>query len=146
MINSVQESLVAKMDVQGIYDLVGDKIREIFNAQAVDIVTYDIHKNLIEDQYSYEKGDRTKLAARTPRGFRKHVIEKKQILVIKTDVEGHRLAYDNPVIFGQAAKSLVMVPMFASGVVNGVVSVQNLDQENAFSDSDVSLLTTLPIV
>ena len=32
IINSVQEGLVAKIDLQGIYDSVGDKIREIFKA------------------------------------------------------------------------------------------------------------------
>ena len=29
------------MDMQGIYELVGEKIREIFDAQVIDIVTYD---------------------------------------------------------------------------------------------------------
>src|SRR5205814_9731703 len=41
------------------------------------------------------------------------------------------------------AKSIVLVPMIASGEVTGVISLQNLDQENAFSDSDVKLLSTL---
>src|SRR6185436_9070056 len=33
IINSVQEGLASKLDVQAIYDLVGDKIRDIFDAQ-----------------------------------------------------------------------------------------------------------------
>ena len=66
VINSVQEGLVAQMDMQSIYDLVGEKIRNIFNAQIVDIVTYDKMKNQIEDRYAYEKGDRTLLGAREP--------------------------------------------------------------------------------
>jgi predicted phage tail protein len=55
VINSVQDGLVRKMDMLGIYDLVGEKIREIFNAQVIDIVTYDKTTNLIEDRYTYEK-------------------------------------------------------------------------------------------
>src|SRR5664280_2444437 len=35
VINSVQESLVAKMDMEAIYYLVGEKIREVFNAQVI---------------------------------------------------------------------------------------------------------------
>jgi hypothetical protein len=31
IINSVQEALAAELNMQGIYDAVGDKIREIFN-------------------------------------------------------------------------------------------------------------------
>ena len=37
IINSVQEGLAAKLDMQAMYDLVGDKIQEIFDAQVVDI-------------------------------------------------------------------------------------------------------------
>ena len=43
--------------IQGIYELVGEKIRDVFNAQVIDIVTYDRTVNKIEDRYSYEKGD-----------------------------------------------------------------------------------------
>src|SRR5690606_26578514 len=127
VINSVQESLVAQMDMQGIYDLVGDKMREIFNAQVVDIVTYDKKNNLIEDKYSYEKGDRTLLGPRSPKGFREHVIRSGQLLVINRDVEKFRSQYDNTVIVGEAAKSLVLVPLVAGGEVTGVISLQNID-------------------
>ena len=41
IINSVQSALAAELDIQGIYDAVGDKIAEIFDAQAVTIYTYD---------------------------------------------------------------------------------------------------------
>ncbi|HYK57627.1 MAG TPA: GAF domain-containing protein, partial [Flavisolibacter sp.] len=143
VITSVQESLVAQMDMQGIYDLVGEKMREIFNAQVVDIVTYDKRTGLIEDRYSYEKGDRFLLGPRVPKGFRKHVIDKAQLLLINKDVEKLRPVYDNTVVVGQAAKSLVFVPMMAGGEVTGVISLQNLDQEEAFSESDINLLTTL---
>ena len=41
IINSVQQGLAAKLDMQSMYDLVGDKIQEIFDAQVVDIGIYD---------------------------------------------------------------------------------------------------------
>jgi hypothetical protein len=41
VINSVQEGLAKELDIQGIYELVGEKMRSIFNAQVIDIVTYD---------------------------------------------------------------------------------------------------------
>ena len=143
VINSVQDGLVRKMDMQGIYDLVGEKIREIFNAQVIDIVTYDKTTSLIEDRYTYEKGDRTLLGPRPLKGFRKHVIETVKPLVINKDVDQQRTKYDQSVIIGEGAKSIVLVPMIAGGEVTGVISLQNLDKENAFSDSDVNLLTTL---
>lgn len=143
VINSVQEGLVAQMDMQSIYDLVGEKIRNIFDAPIVDIVTYDKEKNLIEDCYAYEKGDRTLLGAREPKGFRKHVIESKQLLLINKDLEKKLTEYDNEILIGDMPKSNLFVPLLSRGEVSGIISLQNLDHENAFSDSDVSLLTTL---
>ena len=142
VINRVQEGLAKELDIQGIYELVGERMRELFNAQVIDIVTYDKTTNLIKDQYTYEKGDRTLLGPRPLKGFRKHVIETAKPLIINKDVDKLRSAYDNTVIIGQAAKSLVFVPMITGNEATGVISLQNLDQENAFSDSDINLLTT----
>ncbi len=143
VINSVQEGLAKELDIQGIYELVGEKMRKIFNAQVFDIVTYDKKTQLIEDRYTYEKGDRTLLGPRPLKGFRKYVIDSGKSLVINKDVDQQRAKYDQAVIVGEGAKSIVLVPMIATGEVNGVISLQNLDQENAFPDSDVNLLTTL---
>lgn len=143
VINSVQENLVAQMDLQGIYELVGEKMREVFQAQVIDIVTYDKRTNLIEDRYSYEKGDRTLVGPREPSGFRKHVIQSKQLLLNNENVEQAIKDFDNKIIIGEPPKSQIYVPMMAAGEVTGIISLQNLDHEQAFSDSDVNLLTTL---
>ena len=143
VINSVQEGLVAQMDLQSIYDLVGEKIRQIFNAQIVDIVTYDKIKNVIEDRYAFENGDRSMLGPREPNGFRKHVIQTKQLLLMNDNMEQHMKEFDNEVLIGETTKSNLFVPLILRGEVNGIISLQNLDQEYAFSDADVSLLTTL---
>ena len=143
VINSVQESLVAKMDMHGIYELVGEKIREIFNAQVIDIVIYDKKANLIEDRYSFEKGDRTLVGPREPKGFRKHVIKTRQLLLHNENVEKAMQDFDNAILIGETPRSQIYVPMMAAGDVTGIISLQNLDHEHAFSDSDVNLVTTL---
>ena len=58
IINSVQEGLVAKLDMQSMYDLVGDKIQEIFDAQVVDIGIYDFDAEVQRYPYTIEKGTR----------------------------------------------------------------------------------------
>ncbi len=143
VINSVQEGLAKELDIHGIYELVGEKIREIFNAQVIDIVTYDKHTNLIEDKYAFEMGDRTLLPPRAPHGFRKHLIETKQLLLINEDVNRMGVEFNNPTQIGEEPKSALFVPMIVGEEVKGIISLQNLDKENAFSDSDVRLLTTL---
>ncbi|MBN8706012.1 MAG: GAF domain-containing protein [Bacteroidetes bacterium] len=143
VINSVQEGLASKLDISGIYQLVGEKLREIFNAQIIDIVTYDKTTNLIEDRYAFEKGDRSLLAPRPLTGFRKHVFETQKPFVLNSDVEPARLKYNQNVSVGEISKSIVLVPLMSGNEVFGFISLQNVDQEFAFSESDVRLLTTL---
>ena len=58
IINSVQQALAAELNMQGIYDAVGDKIREIFDQADMSIRVYDPQTNLIHYPYAYEKGKR----------------------------------------------------------------------------------------
>ena len=58
IINSVQEGLVENLEMQAMYDLVGDKIREIFDAQVVDIGIFDIPNGIIRFPYTIERGER----------------------------------------------------------------------------------------
>ena len=143
VINSVQQGLVSEMDMQGIYNLVGEKIREIFNPQVIDIATYDSKSNLLEDRYAYEKGDRTLVGKWEPFGFRKHVIETGQLLLINKDLAKKSVEFNSKVIHGETPKSAVWVPLISGNEVKGMISLQNLDKEYAFSDSNVGLLTTL---
>ncbi len=47
------------------------------------------------------------------------------------------------VISGEQPKSCVFVPLVVGDRATGVISLQNIDREHAFSDADVRLLTTL---
>ena len=58
ILNSILQGLAARLNVQAIYDLVGDQIREIFNAQVVMISTYDPQTNTVEHRYAIERGQR----------------------------------------------------------------------------------------
>jgi GAF domain-containing protein len=53
VINSVQAALAAELNIQGIYDSVGDKIREIFHNADLGIVIYDPKTNLVSMPYGY---------------------------------------------------------------------------------------------
>jgi hypothetical protein len=62
IINSIQQGLAAELDFQAIVDLVGDKLREVFNTPDLGIRWYDQKANLVHYLYEYEHGKR--------RGFR----------------------------------------------------------------------------
>jgi len=145
VINSVQDGLVAELDMQAIYDLVGDKIRDIFDAQAVIIGTFDHSANLEHFQYTFEKGERFYLKSRRVAGIRSYLIRTRQLVLINENYEKVVTEYGGPrVVPGtEVPKSLLFVPLVVGDTVRGYVSLQNIDREHAFSDSDVRLLTTL---
>jgi GAF domain-containing protein/CheY-like chemotaxis protein len=144
IINSVQQGLAARLDMQAMYDLVGDKIQEIFDAQVVDIAILDKNLGLLNFPYSIERGVKAHDELIGVIGFRKHVLETRESLLINSDVIGMSRKYGNPgVLSGEPSKSLLYVPLVIGGEATGVISLQNLDRENAFSDADVRLLTTL---
>jgi GAF domain-containing protein len=84
VINSVQEALVQAVDLQGIYDLVGDKIRELFDAQAAIISTFDHEAGLEVFCYAIENGERFYPESRPINKLRKHLIETHQKIIINT--------------------------------------------------------------
>jgi GAF domain-containing protein len=72
------------------------------------------------------------------------VYENKAPVVINRDMVERAKEYGNPlVIQGETPKSAVWIPLSTSGSVTGVISLQNMKREDAFSESDVRLLGTL---
>ena len=58
LINSVQDALAGELELQAIYDAVGDRIRDVFDAQVVDIGIYDESSGLVHFLYTIERGVR----------------------------------------------------------------------------------------
>ncbi|HSM71317.1 MAG TPA: GAF domain-containing protein, partial [Anaerolineales bacterium] len=144
LINGVQQGLASKLDIQDIIDLVGDKIRDIFDAQVVGINLYDPTTNMIDYRYAIERGERLTIESGPLIGFRKHVIETRHNLLINENMIEAAARYENPVaIAGEVPKSVLFVPMIVGDEAKGVISLQNLDRENAFTESDIRLLQTL---
>jgi GAF domain-containing protein/CheY-like chemotaxis protein len=144
IINGVQQGLAAELDMQSMYDLVGDKIQEIFDAQVVDIGIYDVEAGVTHFPYAIERGVRfpdepvpitdrvrAQIAAGTP--------------VLINDVPAWEIEQGQQMVIVQGEPSLSMLtaPLTAGGAVRGRISLQNLDRTNAFSDADVRLLTTI---
>jgi PAS domain S-box-containing protein len=144
LINSVQEAIAGELDPQAMYDLVGDKLQEVFDAQVVSISILDEARGLLEFPYVIERGERLQEDPIPVLGFRKHVIETREPLMIPESSPEVAARYGNPyVLSGEPIKSAVFVPLIAGGKATGVISLQNVDRTHAFSDSDLRLLMTL---
>jgi PAS domain S-box-containing protein len=143
LINSVQDALAGELDLLAIYDLVGDRIQEVFDAQVVSISTIDEAASLVHYPYIIERGERLRPDPIPPQGFTKHVLETREPLLINEDLADAAERYGSGVVAGEAAKSVLFVPLVTGNRATGVISLQNVDREHAFSESDQRLLLTL---
>lgn len=146
LINSVQEGLSSKLDMQGIYDLVGDKLRDTFNAQVVMISQYDSKTKKMFHHYAIERGQHLQIQGWQPLdSSRAEIIHtRKPFMINLPEIIKVVKAGKMRVVPGtELPKTWLGVPMLVGNEVRGVVSLQNLDKENAFSKSDIDLLMML---
>ena len=126
------------------YDLVGDGCARSSTPRSSTSASTTARRGLIHFPYTIERGvrfpdepirahghpqarDREPRAAADQRASPERAIELGQAGAIQ----------------GEAAKSTVWAPLLVGGEATGVISLQNLDREHAFTESDVALLTTL---
>src|SRR6185312_12148370 len=143
VINSVQEALVREMDMQGIYNLVGDRVQKLFKAQVVIIASFDLDNKMEHFNYAFEKGEMYKQESRPINKLRQLLIDKKHTIYIDTEKKASKEYGITAIGDTEMPKSLLFVPLLTGNIIKGYVSLQNIDTENAFSESDIRLLETL---
>src|SRR5262245_4530506 len=112
VINSVQEGLVQRMDMQAIYDLVGDRIRDTFDAQGVIIATFHTEAGTEDFGYAIEKGERFYLKHRPYDKLRQSMIDTRQKIFIKENFEEAYREFGMRVLPGSDfPKSALYVPL-----------------------------------
>jgi len=145
IVNRVQSGLAAQLDIQAIFDLVGDKVRETFNAQSVGILTLN-RDNIASFPYIIENGVR-QYEPPSPlgdKGFSAYVVRTRKPLIINEQMPARAIEVGSTIVGGgKAAQSGIWVPLIVGDEARGVISIQNVDREHAFSDTDFRLLITL---
>src|SRR5439155_22982696 len=143
-INDIQGGLAENLDMQAMYDLVGERLHQIFDAQTVDIGVVDHEAGQIWFPYSLERGERLIDHPIEIMGFRKIALETREPVVVNEDMERRCEEAGNPLaIAGEPSKSSMFVPLFVDSRGSGIISLHNQDREHAFSGSDVQLLSTI---
>jgi GAF domain-containing protein len=143
VINSVQEGLAKELDMHGIYNLVGDRVQNLFNAQVVIIATLDTENKIEHFNYFFENDEKVKAEPRPLGKLRLHLIKTRKKIIINTQEEGFDWFGTQVVAGTEPIKSAVFVPLIIGDKITSYVSLQNIDKENAFTDSDIRLLETL---
>ena len=144
IVNDVQRGLAAQLDPQAMYELVGERASDVFDTHVVDITTFDREAGVMHFPFALERGKRYPDEARPIMGFRRHVLETREPLLIADHLRARGAELGQPDhLYGEAAQSAIFAPLLIGEEVLGVISLQNLDREHAFDERDVSLLTTL---
>jgi PAS domain S-box-containing protein len=145
IINSVQAGITSGLDITLLIDLIGDRIREVFQTANLMVTTYDETKNQVAYRYVYENNERLIFEPQTPHpdGIISRLIKTGQsgCLVYGGCREG-----DVPILPGtKKCKSGVAAPIFSEKRFLGAIQIENFDQENAFDDEYLGFIKTLSI-
>jgi len=147
-INAISQAAASQLELNKMLELVGDKIRQIFNVQAAYIALYDRQTNLIHFPYWQTREHRLESPPlQLGQGLTSRIIESRQPVLINENYETLapqmgmiRRAAD---VVTDLPKAWLGVPILVGDEAIGVISAHNYERENAFSEADVHLLTTI---
>ncbi|MDX1599982.1 MAG: GAF domain-containing protein [Anaerolineales bacterium] len=149
IINTVQRSLAAELDIDSIYEAVGEQLRSIFESQIVTIYAADLQKRQMVTRYGFEKGERLQPMS-VPFNSMYEATNSKLLegepIVFNGDFTEFAAQFDDyRVPQGELPQSVVVVPIPRSGHSHMVesISLQDVDGERYFTKSDIRLLETL---
>ncbi len=144
IINAIQKGLASELDFQAIVDLVGDKLREVFNMPDLGIYWYDEKTNLLHYLYAYDHGERLSITPRPPLpGGNFETIQKTRQPIIYNTPSDHQEIAQASIEGTTVSLSWITVPIISSDQVLGVISLEDYERESAYGEAEVRLLTTI---
>ena len=145
IINSIQQGLAAELDFQAIVDLVGDKLREVFDTRRP-------RHPLVRRKDQPEPLSLRLRARRTP-DYRTSTADARAACSRRcagpaspwssTLRRNTRRCLAARVPGTDSSKSLIAVPIISSDRVLGTIVIENYERENAYGESEVRLLSTI---
>ena len=111
VINAVQSALAAELDIQAIYEAVGEKVRDIFDANTILLITFDHENGIMDRRYAYEKGRRYQIEPTSIPPAWAYFIQRGKTMLINDGVE--YLKQIDPEFTppaGEVPKSFIVVP------------------------------------
>ncbi|TMH96660.1 MAG: GAF domain-containing protein, partial [Betaproteobacteria bacterium] len=140
---SIQQGLAAELNFQAIVDLVGDKLREVFNTPDLGIRWYE-KANLVHYLYEYEHGKRLRVEPRPPApgGMGETMMKTRRPLVLNTAADYKKVS-GGALPGTDMSKSLIAVPIISSDRFLGMIVIENYEREHAYGESELRLLTTI---
>ncbi|HTP71642.1 MAG TPA: GAF domain-containing protein, partial [Burkholderiaceae bacterium] len=144
-INSIQQGTAGSLDFKGIVELVGDKLRTVFDAENLTITWRDHDTGLSHMMYAVEHGRRIPspppMRIDPNNRFMRTLLAKRPILLnsrAEMDAWGLR-----PPEGLTPSLATLTVPIFASGKLLAGITLDSHDPARKFGDADLLLLQTV---
>ena len=147
LINSIQQGLAARLDFEGIVDLVGDTLRRVFGSEDLSIRWWDAEADTLQSLYSIEHGQR--LPRRPPSPPPYHHRPLRPLLhegigaFLGTRAEQAAAGITGPQPGTDWCHSIMAAPIRGSQRVLGMIVIENHAREYAFGDAELHVLTTI---
>jgi signal transduction histidine kinase/DNA-binding response OmpR family regulator/ligand-binding sensor domain-containing protein len=138
-INRITQALATQLDKDGLIQLVGDQVRDLFRAPIAYVALLDRATMMLHFPYAFGEDAPSRPYGQ---GYTSQIIRTGQPLLINEDMEANRAKLGIQLI-GKMTASYLGVPIPSGGQMIGVISVQSTDQEGRFTEADQRLLSTI---
>lgn len=91
IINSVQQGLASKLEMQAIFELVGEELRTIFTGHEIALYTFDPDSSLLYPRYIFEAGERLYLQPFAPGPIYQHMSHTGASAILSSKKEFERI-------------------------------------------------------
>ncbi len=146
VISTIQQGMGRELNFLAIVELVGDKLREVFDTGDVHIYWFDKATELLTPLYSYELGRPSESGLEPFAMAPDHPLTLRHKALLPTvlnSLAAQREMWPQMTIDELTPLSVVKVPMSTSGRFLGVIGVEDRSRENAFDESALTVITTV---
>ena len=141
IIRRVSEAMASQLELEALIELVGQQMRDIFEADIVYVALLDEGTGQIDFPYYSEDGNRLLEAPMAlGEGLTSRILISRQPMLLNRDDHFEALGTRG---VGTLAKSWLGVPILVGDDAIGVISVQSSTQEGRFGERETALLSTL---
>ncbi len=140
---TINELIASTSDIQSFFKSLLGKIHQIIGKHSMIVALYDEKNNTISIPFSYENEKISSIESfPLGEGLTSILLKTHQPLMIVEDTE-RRAAELGAKLSGKPARSWMGAPMMVQNNPIGALIIQDTENEQAFSESDLSLFTSI---
>jgi signal transduction histidine kinase len=143
-VNRVGAAVASRLEVDRLCEVVGENLGEIFSSGSVYVAILDEQSGTIGlPFYSHDGKREVYVGFPFGEGLTSQVLKSRSPLNVGTGLADASRALGGRALPGRVPLSWLGVPILSGNRALGVLCVQSCDRENAFSDEDLRLLSTI---